>query len=164
MIIGEAPGKDEDSTRKPFTGPAGRLLDRIWRSVGLDTNDWYLSNILLCRPIAPHGYGKQNLTPKAEQKKRCKPYLWQQIWLLNPEIIVTLGTHATAALVNKSTVRMGDYRGRLLRSGRFSIFPMLHPAALLHAQRDHDKWKLYREQTWTDVQKLKEILTEENLI
>lgn len=164
MIIGEAPGRDEDSTRKPFTGPAGQLLDRIWRSVGLDTKDWYMTNVVLCRPVAPYGYGKENMTPKTEQKKLCNSYMWQQIQLLNPEIIVALGAHATAALVNRSAVRMGDYRGRLLNSGRFRVFPMLHPACILHAQRDNEKWKLYREQTWTDVQRLKEILVEENLV
>lgn len=162
MIIGEAPGKDEDSTRQPFTGPAGRLLDRIWASVGMDTNDWYLTNVVLCRPVAPSGYGKQNLTPKADQKKICNPYMWQQIQLLNPAIIVALGAHATAAMVKKSTVRMGDYRGKLIRSGRFLVYPMIHPAAILHASRNPEQQKKYREQTWADVQRLRDILDEEN--
>ena len=158
MIIGEAPGRDEDSKRKPFTGPAGRLLDRIWRSVGLDTNDWYLTNVVLCRPVAPNGYGKENLTPKLEQKKICNPYMWQQIQLLNPELIVTLGTHATAAMVKRSTVSIGKYRGKLVRSGRFQVFPMLHPAYLLHNQRDQQKYQQARQWIWQDVNELKKIL------
>lgn len=163
MIIGEAPGKDEDSTRMPFTGPAGRLLDRIWASVGWNTNDWYLTNTVFCRPVAPSGSGKQNLTPKTEQRKRCNPFMRQQISMLNPSIIVTLGGTATAAMVNRSTVRMGDYRGKLTRSGRFLVFPMFHPAAILHARRNPKQHKLYRELMWKDIQQLKLIIDEQEL-
>lgn len=163
MIVGEGPGKDEDSTRKPFTGPAGRLMDRIWASVGMDTNDWYLTNVVLCRPVAPSGSGKQNLTPKVEQKDRCSPFLWQQIDMLSPSIIVTVGAVATAAILGQKYVRMGDYRGRLIRGKRFLHYPMLHPAAILHAQKDPHKHLLYRQQTWEDIQRLKSILQEEKI-
>lgn len=179
MIIGEAPGKDEDSTRMPFTGPAGRLMDRIWASVDMDTNDWYLTNTVLCRPIAPSGHGKQNLTPKPEQRSRCRPFFDLQIALVQPRIIVTVGAVATAAILRKPSVRMGDYRGRAITNigimiqdddhpeqvtvGRPLVFPMLHPAAILHAKRDPEKHALYRQQMWDDIQNLKRIIDAEGL-
>lgn len=179
MIVGEAPGKEEDSRRSPFTGPAGRLLDKIWASVGMETDHWYLTNVVLCRPYSPKGSGKENFTPKAEQRKKCRPYLDRQIELVQPKIIVTLGAVATAALVGARSVRMGDYRGRLLRdtargmdsncargclyTGRPLLFPMLHPAAILHASREPKKQQDYKLKTWTDVQRLKQIIEEENI-
>jgi DNA polymerase len=164
MIIGEAPGKDEDSTRKPFTGPAGRLMDKIWASVGMDTNDWYLTNVVLCRPVAPTGSGKQNLTPKAEQRKRCRSYMAQQIDLLRPKLIVTVGAIATAAVLFKPSIRMGSYRGVPIHQDfGYTVFPMLHPAAILHAQRDPAKHLQYRQQMWDDIRRLKTIVEENNL-
>ncbi len=173
MIVGEAPGKDEDSTREPFTGPAGRLMDRIWASVGMDTKDWYLTNVVLCRPVAPYGSGRQNLTPKAEQRDKCRPFLDEQIRLLKPRLIVTVGATATAALLGARNIRMGDYRGKLIRNltlrdwvepPQFNtlLFPMLHPAAILHARRDPAKHTQYKQWMWDDIRKLKQIVIEEN--
>ena len=164
MVIAEGPGEEEDKQRRPLVGPAGRLFDRIWSSVGLDTNDWYLTNTVLCRSVALPGSGKKNLPPTAEQKRKCSPYMWQQIQLLNPEIIVTLGRHATAAIVKKSTVKMGDYRGKLITSGRFLVYPMIHPSALLQTKRDPDRHNMYRRQMWTDIQHLRKLLEERNII
>ena len=177
MIIGEAPGKDEDSTRQPFTGPAGRLMDRIWQSVGMDTNDWYLTNVVLCRPVAPKGSGKQNFTPKKDQRDRCRPFLDQQIMMIRPRLIVTVGAVATAAILGKPSITMGDYRGKLLTNlgikiqdsnnpdqvviGRPMLFPMLHPAAILHAQRDPAKHLMYKQWMWDDIRRLKQIVEEQ---
>lgn len=179
MLIGESPGLVENNTRKSFTGPAGRLMDRIWASVGMSIDDWYLTNTILCRPIAPDGSGKQNLTPKMEQKRRCRPFLDLQIGLIKPRIIVTVGAIATAAILGKSSIRMGDYRGKLITDraimiadksdsgtmeiGRPFIFPILHPAALLHAQRDPTKHQQYKQWMWDDIRKLKQILIEEKI-
>lgn len=163
MIIGEAPGKDEDSTRLPFTGPAGRLMDRIWASVGMDTNDWYLTNTVLCRPVAPAEVKKQNLTPKKDQIERCRPYLDRQIDLISPSLVVTVGSVATAAILGRESVRIGDYRGRLIRGKRFLHFPMLHPAAILHTKRDPKRHAMYRQQMWDDIRKLKQIVDEGGL-
>jgi DNA polymerase len=177
MIVGEAPGKDEDSTRNPFTGPAGELMDKIWAAAGLDTNDFYITNVVLCRPVAPQGSGKENYTPKVEQRARCKTFLDAQIGLLKPSLIVTLGKVATEAILGHRIERMGDYRGRFLNVtmasqdledgtvtiGRPCIFPMIHPAAILHAQRDQEKYRLYRQQTWRDIQLLAEFIRERHL-
>lgn len=163
MIVGEGPGKEEDSRRLPFTGPAGRLMDKIWRSVDLDTNDFYCTNAVLCRPVAPWEAKKQNLTPKVEQLKRCKPYLERQIQLLNPRLIVTLGRIAAEAILGP-VASMRAVRGQQFLVDERIIFPMYHPAAILHASHDVVKQQFYKEKTWDDIQRLKEILIEENLI
>lgn len=159
VLIGEAPGRFEDATSSPFVGPAGQLLDKIFAAVGWDTNkDWYLTNVVLCRPIAERGSGKENLTPRASQRARCRPFLDRQIELIQPRIIVTVGGVATQAILKLGSIKMGDYRGRLLDVNGIKVFPMIHPAAILHAQSQPDKWQLYREQTWEDVQKLRQIV------
>lgn len=170
MIIGEAPGKEEDSQGKPFTGPAGELLDRIWESVGLSTSDWYLTNVVKCRPVAPKGFGKQNLTPKADQRDRCKPFLEREIALLKPRIIVPVGGIATAAVMGLRSVRIGAFRGRKIAIPRPGVegeaafvFPMLHPAYLLHSKRDPVKYQRARSDMWEDIQKLKTIIDIEEL-
>jgi uracil-DNA glycosylase family 4 len=172
MIIGEAPGKEEDSKRLPFTGPAGRLLDEIWKAAGIDTKDWYITNCVLCRPVAPYGSGKQNYTPRVEQRHRCRPYLDAQISLLRPRIIVAQGAVATAALIGATSVKMGDYRGKLVElpwpPGIYGLkfttllFPMIHAAAILHSSGT-ERYDLYRQQTWDDIRKLKQILEERNI-
>ena len=172
MIIGEAPGKEEDARGAPFTGPAGLLMDRIWNSVGLSTSDWYITNIVKCRPIAEKGSGKENFTPKVQQRATCKTYIDTEIELLKPRLVVTTGAIATAYILNQSSVRMGDYRGRVLNIPKFwsgtlnpvMVFPILHPAAILHAKRDPAKHQEYRLLMWQDIQRLKEILEEEDLI
>ena len=177
MIIGEAPGKEEDSTRTPFSGPAGRLMDDIWKSVGMNTNDWYITNVVLCRPYSPRGSGKENFTPKQDQRKQCKVYLDKQIELIKPKLIVTIGAVATEAILGTKGIKMGDYRGKLFRDrvisikeddntvtiGRPFIFPMIHPAAILHAKGNQELYDLYREQTWKDIQELKRILEQEKI-
>lgn len=167
MIVGEAPGKEEDSRREPFTGPAGELLDKIWGAAGMTTEDWYITNVVLCRPVAPWQSKKQNVTPKIEQRKRCKSYLDEQIDLLQPKIIVAIGRPATEELLGLRNIRMGDYRGKPLNAhvGKHwgaLIFPMIHPAAILHA-RGTEKYDIYRQHTWNDVRKLTQILKEKNI-
>jgi len=162
MIIGEAPGRDEDSTREPFTGPAGRLMDKIWESVGLNSNDFYITNVVKCRPIASKGSGKENFTPKVEQRKLCTKYILQEIKLLRPKIIIPLGATATSFVFSAHHVVMGAERGKLNRVlgmiGMPFVFPMYHPAAILHAQSKPELNKKYRQDTWTDIQQLKKML------
>lgn len=162
MIIGEAPGKYEDALSSPFTGPAGQLLDRILASVSWSDHDWYLTNIVLCRPIAPKGSGKENYTPKMEQRRRCRPYLDMQIKMIKPNIILTLGKPAAEAILGPVS-SMGSIRGKSFLYQDIPVFPMLHPAAILHASSRPEKYELYREQTWEDIQKLRKIVDEENL-
>jgi len=164
MIVGEAPGKEEDSRREPFTGPAGRLMDKIWESVELNTESWYITNVVKCRPYMPKGSGRENFTPRQEQRKLCYRYLTQEFELLDPAIIVPLGGVATAALLGESSVKMGEMRGKLLTVKGKMVFPMYHPAAILHAQRNPDLHQKYRQDTWKDIQELKKILQKEGLV
>ena len=176
MLIGEAPGKEEDSTGTPFSGPAGRLMDDIWGSVGMNTNDWYITNTVLCRPYSPRGSGKENFTPKQDQRQKCKIYLDKQIDLIKPRTIVTIGAIATAAILNNNKpIAMGDYRGKLVRESviinpgihgytmRRLVFPMIHPAAILHSKGNEEKYNMYRQFCQKDIQELKRILIEENI-
>jgi uracil-DNA glycosylase family 4 len=171
MIVGEAPGKHEDADGEPFTGPAGKLLDKIWESVSMSTNGWYLTNTVLCRPIAPKGSFKENFTPKQAQRDRCRPYLEAQIRLLSPDIIVTVGRPATEAILAVRGIRMGDYRGQMHHLGMpttgpemkmTAIFPIIHPAAILHGNGSPQSDQ-YRLLMWEDVQNLKKYIEENKL-
>lgn len=176
MIVGEAPGKYEDASAVPFSGPAGQLLNQILASVGWSDEEWYITNVVLCRPIAPKGSGKENYTPRMEQRNRCRPYLEAQIRLISPLIIVPVGKPATEAILGVKGIRMGDYRGKAIlhqwnpwpenvigSTWNIWVFPMLHPAAILHAKSQPEKHQLYREQTWEDIQNLKKLVEEKKL-
>jgi len=164
MIVGEAPGKEEDSTRQPFTGPAGKLLDEIWNAVGMKTSDWYLTNVVLCRPVAKKDSGKENHTPHVAQRRNCRPFLDAQISLVKPKIIVTLGKVASEAILGPDMVpRIGDVRGKIFREFKALVFPMLHPAAILHSSSNPKQMKKYKQQTWDDVRSLKRLIDKENI-
>jgi uracil-DNA glycosylase family 4 len=177
MIIGEAPGKYEDAQSEPFVGPAGQLLNKILDSVGFNhEEDFYITNVVLCRPIAAKGSGKENYTPRQEQRNKCRPYLEAQIRMISPLLIVPLGKPATEAILGVKGIRMGNYRGKAVMhkwnpwpenvigsTWNIWVFPMLHPAAILHARSQPEKHRLYREQTWEDIQNLKKLIEEKGL-
>ena len=160
MVVGEAPGLKEDIKGDPFVGPAGELLDKIWASVGWDTKDWYLGNILKCRPIAPQGSGKQNSTPLARHRKACRPYIQQEIRWIKPKVIVLLGASALKGLLPEhGNKRMMDVAGKILTSDTYPdilFFVLYHTAALLHA-KGTDGYSELREKMWKHITLLKEI-------
>lgn len=165
MIIGEAPGREEDSRRSPFTGPAGQLMDKIFASVDLNTQwGFYITNVVKCRPYMPRGSGKENFTPKVEQQKLCRPFLDQEIKLVNPRLIVLLGKVAVDNLLPEFRKEpMRALRGRIVRKDGIVYFIMLHPAAILHAAYDKELEALYKEYTYQDIQALRELIIQENL-
>ena len=165
MIIGEAPGKEEDATQYPFTGPAGKLMDKIFAAVGLDTNEhFYVTNVVKCRPYLPKGSGKENFTPKVEQQKLCRPFLDQEINLIAPKLVVLLGKVAVDnVLPHLKREPMRALRGMYLEREGITYFIMLHPAAILHAQSDPELEAHYKEKTWEDIQNLKKIMMERHL-
>ncbi len=177
MIIGEAPGRHEDIQGKPFVGPAGQLLEKIWASVGMDLNDWFITNTVLCRPIAAKGSGKENFTPKKEQRANCSTHLKQQLYLVSPKIIVTLGLTATRAILGEGVKTMASVRGQIFNSTVYKnmpllslgitpsgktpsyitiIVPMIHPAALLRGKGTPRHYQ-YRKQTYKDVKLVKSL-------
>lgn len=165
MIIGEAPGKDEDKEGLPFVGPAGQLLDKIFLSVGwLTSKDFYLGNVVKCRPVAPASSYKQNLTPTEAHRSKCKPYIEREIDAIQPSVVVLLGKTAAASLLGQVRSQpMYKIAGKVYSRTRWphtAFFVMYHPAALLHSQAFPDKHKQLREATWKHIQLLKEVAME----
>lgn len=133
MIIGEAPGANEDKQGKPFVGRAGQLLTAMLQAIGLERNSVFIGNVLKCRP-------PQNRDPSAQEVAQCTPYLEQQIALLQPKIILAVGRVAAHYLLGVSTP-LSRLRGQRLQYGE-SKTPLLvtyHPAYLLRNPRDKNK-------------------------
>ncbi len=143
MLIGEGPGYDEDVQGKPFVGKAGQLLTKILKAINLERDEVYIANIVKCRP-------PNNRTPEPIEIASCKPYLEEQIALIQPKIICTLGAVATNALleIDGSITRI---RGKFCDYKGIKLMPTFHPAYLL---RNPEKKK----EVWEDVQKIQKEL------
>ncbi|MEX2650905.1 MAG: uracil-DNA glycosylase [Acidimicrobiia bacterium] len=124
MLVGEAPGKNEDLQGEPFVGAAGKLLDTLLAEIGIQRSEVYIANVIKCRPPG-------NRDPHPDEIDSCKGYLREQIRLIEPEVVVTLGNFATKLLLN-TDIGITRLRGRLhpwwLGS---SLVPTFHPAAAL---------------------------------
>lgn len=140
MIIGEAPGRDEDRIGRPFVGQSGQLLDKILAACGFNRQEHvFISNIVKCRP-------PQNRVPTAQEAAICMPWLLQQIEYINPEIIILLGATALKYMAGEDQ-RISRVRGQWLTiQGRLAM-PVYHPAALL---RNPD----LKRPTWEDFKKV----------
>lgn len=123
IFVGEAPGRNEDIKGKPFIGSAGNLLTNYFNIVNLNREDYYITNIVKCRP-------PNNRNPRADEIKNCSVILNQQLEIIQPKIIITLGLFATKYFININK-NMGDMRGKLFKKDNILILPMYHPAALL---------------------------------
>lgn len=139
MFIGEAPGHDEDIQGEPFVGRAGKLLDKILSAVGLDRKDVYIANILKCRP-------PNNRDPQPDEMQSCMPYLKEQIRLIGPQFICSLGRISAQGLLG-TTAPLGSLRRRWHRFENIPLIVTYHPAALL-------RFPKYKWDTWDDVQVL----------
>ena len=124
MFVGEAPGFYEDKQGIPFVGAAGKLLTDLLGSVGLSRSEIYIANVIKCRP-------PNNRDPLPDEVETCQPFLIQQIQLINPRLVCSLGNFATQTLLGKK-VGITKVRGRAFRLPEFVLFPLLHPAAALH--------------------------------
>ena len=124
LIVGEAPGKNEDLQGKPFVGAAGKYLDELLAIAGLEREEVYIANVLKCRPPG-------NRNPKPEEIQACADYLREQTRIISPEYIVTLGNFATKFIL-RTDVGITRLRGTLQRAGRFKVFPVFHPAAAIY--------------------------------
>jgi uracil-DNA glycosylase family 4 len=123
LFIGEGPGLHEDQQGRPFVGPSGKLLDGLLGLIGLTRPDVYIANVVKCRP-------PNNRDPLPEEIKACRKYLDQQIQLLDPKVIVTLGRFSLVRFLPQETISKVHGQPRLW--GHRYIFPMYHPAAALH--------------------------------
>lgn len=131
MLIGEAPGQDEDLQGEPFVGRAGQLLNEMLRAIGLKREQVYIANILKCRP-------PKNRDPEAEEVGACLPYLQQQIALLKPKLILAVGRIAAQNLLN-TTSSLTSLRGRSHRFGDTPLVVVHHPAYLLRSPLEKAK-------------------------
>ena len=137
MFIGEGPGADEDAQGLPFVGRAGQLLNNMISAMGLQRSDVYIANIVKCRP-------PQNRVPEPEEANTCAPFLFRQIDVIRPEVIVALGsTAATYLLGGKSP--LARLRGRIHEARGAKLIVTYHPAYLL---RDPTQKK----EAWKDLQ------------
>ena len=124
MFVGEAPGFNEDQQGEPFVGAAGKLLNDLLLSAGLARSDIYIANVIKCRP-------PNNRDPEQDEVETCKPFLLQQIAMIRPKLVCTLGNWATQTLLERK-VGITKVRGQAFYLKDFVLFPLLHPAAALH--------------------------------
>jgi uracil-DNA glycosylase len=134
MFVGEAPGAEEDEQGLAFVGRAGQLLTRIIEAMGRKREDVYIANCLKCRP-------PQNRNPERDEVAACRPFLEEQIRLISPRVIVTLGTFA-AQVVLETDEPIGRIRGRWGTAHGARVMPTFHPAFLLRSpERKKDVWE-----------------------
>ncbi len=134
-FVGEGPGADEDAQGYPFVGKAGQLLDRMIEAMGFSRDEVYVCNIVKCRP-------PKNRKPEPDEMEACRPFLAEQLELVNPEVIVALGATAVEGLLGISggiTRLRGKWR---LYKGRVAVMPTFHPAYLLRSpEAKRDVWQ-----------------------
>jgi len=132
MLIGEAPGAEEDRLGDPFVGQAGKLLDSMLAAIGLSRREnVYIANVLKCRPPG-------NRNPAPEEVEKCTPHLLQQIELIKPRLILAMGRFAAQTLLN-SDASIASLRGRLHRYAGVPLIVTYHPAYLLRTLEDKAK-------------------------
>ena len=161
MLIGEAPGEQESLQGRPFVGKAGKNLDGFLRVLELNREDIYISNVVKIRPTKVSDKGRvSNRPPNKEELALFTPYLMEEILLVQPKMIVTLGNFALKALCGPKAI-IGDMHGRETRvtvkhekqEGEFAIFPLYHPASIIYNRSLQEVYD-------GDLQALKAVLAE----
>ncbi len=142
VVIGEAPGAEEDARGEPFVGAAGQLLTRMLQAIQLRREDVYICNVLKCRP-------PNNRRPTPQEISTCRPYLWKQLELIQPAFLLVLGATAATALLEKE-YKIAELRGRPIPFHGMVMVVTYHPAALLR----NPQWKSL---AWQDLQLLRRL-------
>ena len=139
MLVGEAPGADEDRVGRPFIGKSGQLLDKILAACGFTREHHvFISNIVRCRP-------PNNRVPTEEEVRSCIPYLFRQIELINPKIVIPMGATALKRLLEDNSIKISKLRGQWLVWNERLVMPVYHPAALLrNPGLKRDTWEDYK--------------------
>jgi uracil-DNA glycosylase len=143
MFVGEAPGADEDEQGIPFVGRAGQLLTKIIEAIELRRDDVYIANIIKCRP-------PQNRNPEPDEVASCEPFLFRQIDVIKPKVIVALGKYAAQTLLRTETP-ISRLRGRLFDYRGAKLIPTFHPAYLLRNPSS-------KREVWEDMKLVKSLL------
>lgn len=134
MFIGEGPGADEDMQGLPFVGKAGQLMNKCFEGVGIKREDVYIANVVKCRP-------PQNRVPEKDEADACIGYLQNQIKLVNPKVIVLLGSTALKNILGEE-LSITRERGKVIEKDGIIYVPTFHPAALLRDEtKKIDFWK-----------------------
>jgi uracil-DNA glycosylase len=123
VFIGEAPGRNEDLTGKPFVGAAGKVLVELLEGIGLKREDVFITSIVKFRP-------PNNRDPKPSEKEESWPYLLRQLRVIQPKLVVTLGRHSMGYFVPSQTI--AQVHGTLIEGGEWPVLPVYHPAAALY--------------------------------
>ena len=146
MFVGEAPGADEDIQGEPFVGRAGQLLTKIIEAIDLRREDVYIANVIKCRPPG-------NRNPEPDEVEQCEPFLFRQIDIIKPKVIVALGKFAAQCLL-KTEAPISSIRGREFTYRDAVLIPTYHPAYLLRnpsAKRD----------VWEDMKRVRALLSKD---
>jgi len=143
MFVGEAPGHDEDIQGIPFVGRAGQLLTKIIEAIGLTREDVYIANVIKCRP-------PENRNPEQDEVETCEPFLFQQIDIIRPKVIVALGTFAARALL-RTLDPISRLRGRAYEYRGAKLIPTFHPAYLLRNPAS-------KREVWEDMKMVRTLL------
>jgi len=143
MLIGEAPGRNEDLQGEPFVGRAGQLLDKILAAINLSREEVYIANVLKCRP-------PNNRDPLKSESDTCQPYLKQQIELIKPKLILALGRVSGTWLLGED-LALKDMRNKTYSYNSIEMMVTYHPAALLR----NPNWK---RPCWEDMQRVQDRL------
>jgi uracil-DNA glycosylase len=128
FFIAQAPGEVEDREGKMFLGPTGSVVDELFREIELNRKDVYMTNLIKC--ILP-----KNRKPKQDEIETCRPYLDQEIEIIQPEFLFPMGYHATKYILKKyegDSLPSDPWAGQLIFSGGMKIYPLRHPSAVLH--------------------------------
>ena len=146
MFVGEAPGDDEDIQGEPFVGRAGQLLTKIIEAIGMKREDVYIANVIKCRP-------PNNRNPEPDEVEQCEPFLFRQIDLIKPKVIVALGKFAAQCLL-KTNDPITRIRGREYKYRDAVLMPTYHPAYLLRTPSA-------KREVWEDMKRVRAILADD---
>jgi DNA polymerase len=145
MFVGEAPGADEDIQGIPFIGRAGQLLTKIIEAMGMTRDDVYIANVIKCRP-------PQNRNPEPDEVETCEPFLFRQIDVIKPKVIVALGKFGAQTLL-RTLEPISRLRGRVFEYRGSKLIPTFHPAYLLRNPSS-------KREVWEDMKLVRKLLTD----
>jgi uracil-DNA glycosylase family 4 len=150
LLLGEAPGREEDLQGRPFVGASGELLNKMLAAIHISREEVYITNIVKCRPPF-------NRTPRPEEIAKCRPFLEHQLRIIHPTLILALGRVAAQSLL-KTSSSLGSLRGHVHQSGDAKVMVTYHPSYLLRNRGDRQR-ELKRE-AWHDLQLLEREYTQ----
>jgi DNA polymerase len=145
MFVGEAPGRDEDQQGFPFVGRAGQLLTKIIEAIALRREDVYIANVIKCRP-------PENRNPEPDEVETCEPFLFRQIDVIKPKVIVALGKFGAQTLL-RTLDPISRLRGRVFEYRGAKLIPTFHPAYLLRNPSS-------KREVWEDMKLVRKLLSE----